>query len=115
MTIEYGQDLVDVLDDNNAERMRARLTAARRRDSHPDLRAVRQEESGGRTLAGKSPRHLAPSVRSLPSGPAPNWTGFVLALAFLFVACMGLFVVLGVWAIAAPLRWLRNLLERIGE
>lgn len=76
MTIEYDQDYVDLLDRNNSSRFRVR------------------QEWRRRVEAGK-PVRTAP--RALPSGPAPSWTGFALALLLLTAASMAMSVGLGLW------------------
>ena len=96
---------VDLKDENDSQRMRARLEWQRR------TAPGRQEE---RQQRGSGLGHRTTAPRSLPSGPAPNWTGLALSLVLLGLACTCASVVLGLWLLSAPARWVGNLLKRGG-
>lgn len=95
----------DLKDDNDSQRVKARLEWLRR--TAPDREEEREHGSG------LSHRTTAP--RALPSGPATSWVGLALALVVFFRACMALAFVFGLWILSMPLRWVRNLLKKAAK
>lgn len=83
--IQNEPGFADLVDDNNAQRMRARIEHRRRMG--------RMHLAAGSTAA----------ARSLPSGPAPSWAGIALSVALLAVLAAALTVGLSGWLVVSLL------------
>jgi hypothetical protein len=83
--IQDEPGFIDLVDDNNSARVRARIDHRRRMG--------RMHLAAGSTAA----------PRSLPSGPAPSWAGIALSLVLLAVLAAALTVGLSGWLVVSLL------------
>ena len=95
--IQDERGFIDLVDDNTAQRMRARIEHRRR--------------MGRMHLAAGS---NAPP-RSLPSGPAPSWAGIALSVVLLALLAAALTVGLSGWLIVSLLVRFGKFAKRAGQ
>jgi hypothetical protein len=99
--IQDEPGFIDLVEANNAQRMRVRIDH-RRRMGRMHLAA------GSAAARGEEGVGVHGSVRSLPSGPAPSWAGLALSVLLLTILGLALTVGLSGWLVV-------SLLIRIGK
>jgi len=82
VSLSYDLDYVDLMEDNNVQRVKARIAHRKRVTS---LSPARASAEGARR------------PRSLPTGNVPSWVGFALSLLILAALALLLGLVVIVW------------------